>query len=424
MHFIRFFISILLVFYGVATCAQTPYTLEQCLTAAETYTPLSKQEPLIEAAHRAAIAQLRTNYMPQTTFNGTATWQSEVTAISIPLPNFEGPTISKDQYRLTLEVIQPIWDGGQTAHLTKIQTAQTQIEQQRVRTDRYAAREQILQLYCAALLAQKQEQALIVSKKDIVARRTRTQEQVDNGIGIPAYVMAFDARLLEMEQLETEALFRRTSAIEGLSLLTGLPVSSTDSLALPNMDFAANINAERPELALFSLQQAGTVAQQEATRSKIMPRFNALATLGYARPGLNFLSNDFEPYAILGVNFRWNLSGLYNGGIRKENQQFRLQSERIGLQKEQFLRQLSVRQIQQGQEIRRIRKVMEKDQGIINLRDQIAATAAIQLENGVVTPSEYLTETTNLTTAKLNAIIHEVQLVQAQLQLVFMNGNL
>lgn len=172
------------------------------------------------------------------------------------------------------------------------------------------------------------------------------------------------------------------------------------------------------------MQQNGTLEQEQLARTKMMPRVNAIATLGYARPGLNFLSNDFSHYAIVGANFRWNLNTLYNGSVQKERQQYRLQSERIAAQRDQFLLQTSVREQQQQQEIKRLEKVLQTDAAIVELREKMASTAAVQLENGVLTPTEYLTETTQTAQARLQTALHEIQLLQARMLLRYVTGQL
>lgn len=412
----------IVVLWSLTLSAQVSYSLSQCLEASDAYIPLAKQRPLIEAAHQAAVAQLRTNLLPQATLNGQATWQSAVTSFPIKLPNIDVPTINRDQYKVNLDLSQTLWDGGQIARQTAVQEAQTKVELQRVQIDRYAMREQVIQFYCAVLLAQKQTEALLAAQKDVVSRKMKTEEQVKNGVAIPAGTYSFEARLLELEQQTEEAQARKRSAREGLALLTGLPLGEKDALLeeLP----AGAVSTERPELLLFSLQQQSTLAQENLAKIKSMPRFNAVATLGYGRPGLNFLSNEFDPYAILGVNMRWNISSFYTGSIDKERQQYRIQSERVAAQRDQFVLQNAVRQRQQEQDIDRLRTALRKDQDIIGLREKVAATAAVQLENGILTPSEYLTETTQITTAKLNKSIHEVQLLQAQLLLAFVQGKL
>lgn len=420
----KYLISLFSLLFAVAVSAQKQYTLAECLAATDTHLPLARQQPLIEAAHRAALSQLRSNYLPQATLGGQATWQTEVTGLPISFPGIEVPTLSKDQYRFTLELAQSIWDGGQNAGLTAVQKAQTSTELQRVQVDRYAAREQTLQLYCAALLAQKQAEALTATKKDLLARKEHLAEQVANGTAIPANVEAFEVRLLEVEQQEEEARSRKASAADGLALLTGMPLRTTDVLALPVEAIPAEKANNRPELTLFALQQELAQTQEQLSTAKTMPRLNAIATLGYARPGLNFLSNEFSPYGIFGVNFRWNLHPLYTRSAQKDKQQLRLQSARIEAQREQFLLQTDLRAQQQKRDIERLQKVLERDQAIIRLRDNMVGTANVQLDNGIITPSDYLAESTSATNARLTASIHEIQLLQARLQLLFINGNL
>jgi hypothetical protein len=207
--------------------SQQEVSLQNCIEAAQQHQPLARQQPLIEAAGQAALEQLRTGWWPQATLNGQATWQSDVTALPIRLPNFEVPSISQDQYRLTLDLLQPLWDGGQVQHQSNLQKAQTLIEQQRLQTEQYAVKEQVIQLYCAALLAQQQKEVLTTLQKDVRSRKTRAEEQVSNGVAIPMAVQAFSVRLLEMEQQADELESRKTAALEGLRLLTGLPLSGT-----------------------------------------------------------------------------------------------------------------------------------------------------------------------------------------------------
>ncbi|MDO8972294.1 MAG: TolC family protein, partial [Saprospiraceae bacterium] len=252
----KYLIVLHFLLFAVTASAQKQHTLTDFLAATDAHLPLAQQQPLIEAAHRAALSQLHSNYLPQASLGGQATWQTEVTSLPISFPGIEVPTLSKDQYRFTLDLTQSIWDGGQNAGLTAVQKAQTNAEIQRVQVDRYAAREQTMQLFCAAFLAQKQAEALAATKKDLLARKERLVEQVLNGTAIPSSVEAFEVRLLELEQQEEEARSRMASAVDGLSLLTGLAIQPSDVLLLPVEAATATEEANyRPELQLFALQQ-------------------------------------------------------------------------------------------------------------------------------------------------------------------------
>jgi outer membrane protein TolC len=395
--------------------AQQNITLETCLARLEQHLPTGRQTALIQQANQAAIRQLRTGYLPQATLNATATWQTEVTSVPISLPGIEIASLSRDQYRATLDVNQVIWDGGLTNGSIQVQQAQSATEQQRVRTELYAAREQVITLYCAALLAQKQADILVANRADLLSRQTRLQEQVNNGTAIPASVQLVQARLLELDQQQTDLEARRRACIEALNLLCGLSIHQQDVLTAPVVRSAASTAIQRPELTLISLQQRSLEAQESLIDARKRPRISAIATLGYARPGLNFLSNEFSPYGIFGMTARWNLQQFYTGTPGLERQQLRVQNERLAAQRDQFLLLTEVKSIQQTRETDRLRQVLAQDQQLIALREQIAKTYEVQLDNGVITPSEYLTEVTQVTTARLSAALHEIQLIQAGL---------
>ena len=104
-------LSLFLPFIGHT---QTPLSLEACYRQAETHSPQAGQTRLIQEATDLQIKLLSRNYVPQSRLNGQATWQSDVTSVPIKLPNFEISPPPKDQYKLTLDMTQTIWDGGVT----------------------------------------------------------------------------------------------------------------------------------------------------------------------------------------------------------------------------------------------------------------------------------------------------------------------
>jgi outer membrane protein TolC len=412
-------------FFTVALRGQAVFTLPQCLEAAEKNQPIARQKAILDASQNAANQLLDKNWWPQIALGGQATYQTAVTSLPIKFPGIDVPTLDKDQYKITLDALQPIYDGGQNNAQKSLQNAQNAVEMQRVSTELYAVRQQIISLFCADLLTQKQSEVFETTKKDLISRKKRLDEQLKNGTAIPANLQTIEARLLELEQQADEAQTRQNIARDGLQILTGLTISANDKLETPE-NFESKTTSDdailRPELSLFSLQQKFISEQSNLIKTKTMPRVNAIGTLGYGKPGLNFLENKFKPYAIFGVNFKWNLMPVFNQSVKIERQQIRLQSDRISAQRDQFLLQTNFQKSQQNNEITRLEKLIATDQKIIALRKNIASTAAVQLENGVLTTSDYLTETTNETNAQLAAAIHEIQLLQARLNLSFITG--
>src|SRR5260370_32564011 len=99
-------LGLLLLFLPLGkSFAQTaqPLTVEQCYQLAEANYPLTRQRALIEKTKEYNLDNIRKGVFPQFTVSGSATYQSDVTKVSLPpIPgsNFSVPSVSTDQYKL------------------------------------------------------------------------------------------------------------------------------------------------------------------------------------------------------------------------------------------------------------------------------------------------------------------------------------
>jgi len=59
--------------------------------------------------------------------------------------------------------------------------------------------------------------------------------------------------------------------------------------------------------------------------------------------------------------------------------------------------------------------LIEKDNEIIALKTKIAKNASYQLDNGIITATEYTTELNSEWQAKLNLELHKIQLVLSKI---------
>ena len=131
--------------------------------------------------------------------------------------------------------------------------------------------------------------------------------------------------------------------------------------------------------------------------------------------------NESAWYYITGIRFSWSLSSLYSYGNESEINQLNLQS--IDAQTETFLLNTKITTNQQLQEIDKLNKLIDVDKGIIELRTSVKLAAKSKLENGVITPSDYIRELNAEDTAKQNLEIHKIQLLLAQYNYKITTGN-
>ncbi|HAK76364.1 MAG TPA: transporter [Runella sp.] len=401
---------------------QSTLTLDECYRQAESHSPQAGQTRLIQEATELQLKLLNRNFMPQSRLNGQATWQSDVTSVPIKLPNFEISPPPKDQYKLTLDVTQSIWDGGTIQKQKAVAVANQLADQQKVTVDLYQLREQVSGLFFGALFAERQLKNFDILDKELRAKLAKTKASVQNGIAIRSNILALEARILEVEQMVLETQTRRTASLEALSLLTGANVDANTSLQLPTVATnSSDIN--RPELKWFDAQKQTLSVSERLVKAKNLPKLSAFATGGYGRPGLNFLSTEFKTYFIGGVQLQIPLSHLYTNSQAIEVQQLRVNQQRVEKQKESFLLATQVRMASQRQEVSRLQALVESDRKLIDIRSTIRKAAESQLENGIITASDYLTELDNEDSARQNLILHEVQLLQAQNNLRLSAGN-
>jgi hypothetical protein len=124
------------------------------------------------------------------------------------------------------------------------------------------------------------------------------------------------------------------------------------------------------------------------------------------------------------VNLKVPLSFLYSGSQSNEIQQIKISQQKIDTQKESFILATKIKLSNQNQEIERLQSMVSTDAKILEIRKQIKQTSEAQLDNGIITASDFLTELTNEDIAKQNSILHEVQLLQAKFNLKIISGNL
>ncbi len=413
---IRIFLILLISTVGLQA-QQSALTLEQCYDLARSNYPTINQLNLLDQSNQLQIKNLNKNYLPTLELNAQATWQSQVTElpIDIPIQGFEVPTVSNDQYKATLDLRQTLWDGGITARSKEVQNASTQVEKQRTEVDLYSLKSRVNTLYFSILLADEQLRLNGLLQGNLKSRIQRAEALVDNGTATKANLNTLKAELLNAEGQAIEIKANRRTAIQSLSLLLNTDIPENATFAKPNENpIAINNQITRPEMTLFQYQSQLIAAQSDLLPAKNMPKFSVFATGGYGRPGLNFLDNDFTTYAILGAGLKWNFSELYNGRQSNDRQLLTIQQQQVDIQKRTFELNTNMQLRQLSNDIIKLQELLSKDREQITLRISIRETAEAQLDNGIITPSDYLTELNNENQARLNLAVHELQLLLAQ----------
>ncbi|HNJ94217.1 MAG TPA: TolC family protein [Ferruginibacter sp.] len=409
---ILFLTAWLLAACSVSAQSARTLTLEQCYDLLAKTSPLAQQKALTITAGNLAEKNLNLKWLPQADLNGQATYQSDVTSVPIKLPNLAIDEPSKDQYKGTLDLVQPVFDGGVTGTQKKIQRATTNIESQKVEVDLYQLRSRVNTYFFTALLMDENIRIMELTKADLENNIRKVSAQATNGIATNSNVDVLKAELLKVSQRIIEYQANRKSAIEMLEVLTGSPIDAHASFVKPAMLADKDETISRPELKLFDYQKQQFRLQSRLIQAKANPKVSLFGTGGYGRPALNMLKNEFQWYYLGGVKLSIPITGQFTR--QREMKVMRMQEQIVEKQREAFLSNNRQLQVQQKNELEKYGQLIGSDAEIVGLRTKIKENASVRLANGIITSSDYITELNAENQAMLAQKLHEVQWLQAQ----------
>lgn len=400
---------------SLQSLAQAPLTLDSCYELARQNYPLIRQRELIAKTGAYTVENAGKGYLPQLTFSGQATYQSDV--VHFPLPGSSLPELSKDQYKVQAEITQTIYDGGNIHYQKQLSKATTAVQQQQLEVSLYAVRDRVSQLFFGILLIDDQLVQNQLRRNDLQSGMQRTEGAVKNGTALRSGLDELKAELLNVEQSRIQLMATRKSYLQMLSLFINRDVTS---LVRPAM-IAMAMEVRRPELSLYDHQQKIYAIQERQLRVNYLPKISAFAQGGYGRPTYNIVDNNFGFYGLGGIRFSWGLGSLYTN--RNSRRILKISQQDLEVQKETFLFNTKLTLTSQQTEAQQYQDLIARDGEIIELRTSVKKAAVAQLENGVITPYDYITRVNAENQARQNLSIHEIQLLQVQYNSKNTSGN-
>ncbi len=245
---------------------------------------------------------------------------------------------------------------------------------------------------------------------------------MDNGVILPDNLDVLDAEMLKIEQQQAEIGANRVAMVRTLGELIGDTLSDNVSLSFPPEINDTISQGSRPEYALFDLQKQRLDAGYNVRKAADMPKLYAFGEAGYGKPGLNMFNNNFNTYYIAGVGLKWN---FIDWGEKKRLRKItEIQKNTLDVTRQTFDKNLTMALEKEDAGIKMNREAIQRDQKIIVLREKIRKSAASQLEHGVITSSEYLTELNAEIQARLQLEIHRVYLAQSMYNYLIFKGDL
>ena len=408
--------------------AQKIMTLKECYNQSYTTNALSGEKNGYSDISKLRDENLVKGWLPTLDANGSLIYNSSVIDMSgvlgsLPIPGIAGAIkhLPHEQYKVTLDINQVIYDGGAIKGARELEKADLNVNEKQTETDLYKLRGQINTCYFNLLLLARQKELLNTYLEIIKKRIASMQSGINNGVIIKSDADVLTSEKINIEQQLDENEIRKTSFLKVLSDLTGNKIDSSTEFILPSP--ASEISAEllRPELQLYDLRKEQLAAGIKVIDSKRLPKAFGFATVGYGNPpGSNFFKNEFAPYYVIGASIKWNIFDWNKA--KNEKQIISLQQGIIENRKNDLSDNLNRLLESKNSEIASLNKLIETDSELITLRKRITASAESQYQNGTITATDYLNELNSERQAVINYEIHKINLAMAGIEYLNISG--
>ncbi|MGQ9621424.1 MAG: TolC family protein, partial [Bacteroidales bacterium] len=423
-----FLVAIVLLTACLQVYPQKIVTLAGCYDAAAKKSALAAEKELHGSIWQLKDENLVKNWLPSLDANASFIYNSEVIDLgekftSVPIPGLADALnpLPHEQYRITLDITQTLYDGGSTKAARKLENNSRKVNEKQTETDLYKLRTQVNSCFFSVLMFERQRESLEGFSEVIEKRIAAMESALKNEVIAASDIDIMKAEQIKIQQQLKEIEIKKASMLKNLSGLTGIPLDSSDQLVPPDLPAVISDELARPELDFFDLRKEQLAAGMTVAGTRKMPKAYGFATVGYGNPpGNNFLKDEFAPYYILGAGIKWNIFDWNR--VKNEKQIITLEQNILEKRKTDLEENLKRMLEMKKAEILSLESLIESDKELIELRKKISAAAVSQYENGVIIAAELLNELNSERQSTVAYELHKVSLTMAKTEYMNISG--
>ena len=394
-------------------------TLEECQRAAENNYPLIRQYGLIDKTTELTVDNIQKGWLPQVSALAQVTYQSDViswpdqmktmmTGMGIDMKG-----LRKDQYKIGVDVNQIIYDGGAMSSQKAIAREQGSVQKAQNDISMYQIRNRVNEMYFSLLLLNEQIKLNNDLQKLLEGNERKLTSMVNGGTAAKSDLQSVKAERLNAVQQATNLTSQKQMLQRILSAFCGMEVRDVRKPVVPYKG-ARKRSEHRPELTALDAQIGLLNAREKALDAAMKPKLGIFAQGYYGYPGLNMfedmMSHNWSLNGIIGARLTWNIGALYT----RKNDKAKLQLQRSLTEsnREVFLFNNNLEQIQQNDNIERFRKLMAGDEEIISLRSAVRKSAESKLSHGIIEVTDLVREINAENAARVQQSVHEIEMLK------------
>ncbi|MBR5392386.1 MAG: TolC family protein [Prevotella sp.] len=414
--------SIFIIFtllHGFIVPSVMAQSLEECQQAAEKNYPLIRQYGLIEKTTELTVDNIQKGWLPQVSASAQATYQSDVPSWPDQMETMMNGMgihmkgLKKDQYRVGIDVSQTIYDGGAISSRKTIAREQGNVEAAQTEVSIYHVRKRVNEMYFALLLLDEQIKLNSDLQALLSGNERKLASMVKGGTAAESDWQNVKAERLNVVQQATGLASQKQMLQRMLTTFCGIEVKEVQKPVM-YATMTQERKGVRPELKALDAQINLLNAQEKALDAALMPKLGVFAQGYYGYPGMNMfedmMRHNWSLNGLIGARLTWNIGALYT----RKNDKERINDQRsmIHVQREVFLFNNNMEQIQQNENIERYQKLMNDDEEIIKLRSAVRKAAESKLAHGIIDVNDLVREINAENAARVQQSIHEIEMLK------------
>lgn len=417
-----FLVAMLLSGSPLFTQSVNPLELTGAYGKAIEQHPLGQRTSLLAEATAIQLEQIDAGRLPEIDLMANARLQSENVKVPFQIPGEEPLELPLFIAQTYVEARYLLYDGGATEARRKKARLGLLAEEQGVKAELAGLKERVNQPFFAILRLRAQQEVLMVNLADLQAKIRQLEAGQRHGTVLETAVDQLRIEALRLESALQQTRGQIGAAFATLSDLIGEPLDTSTILTLPELGgFSLTSEWERPELKHFALQQDHILAGESLIAAERRPRLSAFAQGGFGYPNpLNFFDDTFSPYALVGLRFQWKLFDWNKNQL--DRQLMTVQSRLVENRRAAFEHTLSVQEARFQEELTTLEALIRHDLTIVELQESILGRVSAQLDQGVITPAEYLDQVNDGIRAALDLETHRLQLQELKVNYLTHKG--
>ena len=409
-------------------------TLEECQQAAERNYPLIRQYDLISRTTDLTVANIGKGWLPQVSASAQATLQSDVVSWPDQIQaiyqqmglNMKG--LKKDQYRIGIDVSQTVYDGGIMRSQKNIARQQGAVEEAQTEVTMYQVRRRVNEMYFGLLLLDEQIRLNADLQELLGGNEKKLNAMWKRGTAAESDYLSMKAERLNVRQQGASLESQRRSLATMLSVFCGMEVTAPSKPPRGEasvLSLGVERGGLRPELKAIDAQLRLADAQERSLDAALKPKLSVFASGFYGYPGYNMfedmMSHNWSLNGMIGARLQWNIGALYTR--KNDKTRIQLQRDRTETNRDVFLFNNDLEQIQHNEDIERFRSQMKDDEEIISLRSAVRKAAESKLSHGIIDVNDLMRDINAENAAKVQQRMHEIEMLKEMYDLKFTTNN-